>query len=133
MPPLQVVVIDDEPDTCAFLEEVLGTQGHTVRSFASASPAEEYLCSNAADLVLIDVYLGKTNGVELAGRLHALRAGLYIVVMTARASLETAAQSAVDGALEYLSKPLTIDQIRAICTRAEGFRSPQAGNEACNP
>ena len=123
MPPLQVVVIDDEPDTCAFLEEVLVTQGHTARSFASASTAEECLSSNAADLVLIDVYLGKTNGIELAGRLHVLRPGLYIVVMTARASLETAAQSAVDGALEYVSKPLTIEQIRAICTRAEGFRS----------
>src|SRR5207244_12355013 len=54
---------------------------------------------------------------------RALRPKLYPVIMTAHISVETAARSLKEGAIDYVSKPLTIDQIRAISARADSFRS----------
>ena len=130
MRPLRVVVIDDDADTCAFLRTVFSAEGHECRTFLNAESAELYLAGNKADLALVDIYLGTANGIDLLSRLQALQPELYPVVMTARVSVETAARSVAEGAVDYVSKPLTIEQIKQICSRADGFRSqsrkPQA-------
>jgi DNA-binding NtrC family response regulator len=123
MRPLRVVVIDDDADTCAFLRAVFSAEGHDCQVFLNAESAEQHLAANKADLALVDIYLGSTNGIDLLGRLQALQPELYPVVMTARISVETAARSVAEGAVDYVSKPLTIEQIRQICARADGFRS----------
>jgi len=63
------------------------------------------------------------NGIDLLSRLRALKPDLYPVIMTAHVSVETAARSVAEGAVDYVSKPLTIEQIRAICQRARGARA----------
>jgi len=123
MRPLRVVVIDDDADTCAFLRTVFSEEGHDCQAFLNAESAERHLAANKADLALVDIYLGTANGIDLLGRLQELQPELYPVVMTARISVETAARSVAEGAVDYVSKPLTIEQIRQICTRADGFRS----------
>ena len=123
MRPLRVIVIDDEPNTCAFLQAALRAEGHECRTFVRAEEAERYLASAEADLAMVDVYLGAENGIDLLGRLRALKPELYPVIMTAHVSVETAARSVAEGAVDYISKPLTIEQLRAICQRARGARA----------
>lgn len=119
---LRVIVIDDEPGTCSFLQAVFAAEGHDCHTFLRAEEAEHYLSSHEADLAMVDVYLGLVNGIDLLQRLRALQPQLYPVVMTAHISVETAARSVAEGAVDYVSKPLTIDQIRQICSRAEALR-----------
>jgi DNA-binding NtrC family response regulator len=125
MQPLRVVVIDDEPNTCAFLQAVFVAEGHECRTFLRAGEAEDYLASNEADLAMVDVYLGALNGIDLLQRLRELRPKIYPVIMTANVSVETAARALSEGAVDYVSKPLTVEQIRTLATRADGFRSQQ--------
>jgi DNA-binding NtrC family response regulator len=125
MEPLRVVVIDDEANTCTFLRAVFEAEGHACRTFLRAEEAEQYLAGNEADLVMVDVYLGPLNGIDLLQRLRALRPSVYPVIMTANISVETAARALSEGAVDYVSKPLTADQIRAIAARADGFRLQQ--------
>jgi DNA-binding NtrC family response regulator len=75
---------------------------------------------------MVDVYLGAVNGIDLLSRLRELKPELYPVIMTAHVSVETAARSVAEGAVDYVSKPLTIEQLRAICQRARGFRTQKA-------
>ncbi len=117
MRPLRVLVVDDDPDTCRLLQSVFGAEGHHCDAFLCASDAEFHLRANRADLALVDVYLGNDNGVELAQRFRGLQADLHVVVMTAQVSLETAARSLADGAVDYISKPLDINRIRELCRR----------------
>jgi DNA-binding NtrC family response regulator len=124
------MVIDDEPNTCSFLEAVFTSEGHECHTFLRPEDAELYLNSNEADLVMVDVYLGSVNGIDLLSRLRSMRPKLYPVIMTAHVSVETAARSLKEGAVDYVSKPLTIDQIRAITARADGFRSQSSGEAA---
>src|SRR5258708_7881933 len=122
MQPLRVVVIDDEPSTCAFLRAVFAAEGHQCQTFLRAEEAEQYLAANEADLAMVDVYLGPLNGIDLLQRLRKLRPKIYPVIMTANVSVETAARALSEGAVDYVSKPLTAEQIRAIAVRADGFR-----------
>jgi len=126
MKPLRVVIVDDEPSTCAFLQAVLAAEGHESQVFYRTEDAERYLADNEADLALVDVYLGTTSGLDLLRRVRESRPTLYAVVMTAHVSVETAARSAAEGAVDYVSKPLTVEQIRALTARADQFRSQGA-------
>ncbi len=130
MPSLRVIVIDDEPATCSFLQAVFTAEGHECRAFFRAEEAERYLATNDADLAMVDVYLGLVNGIDLLRRLRALQPQLYPVVMTAHASVETAARSVAEGAVDYVSKPIEIDQIRQICEKAEMLRRQNRGTSA---
>ena len=123
MEPLRVVVIDDEANTCTFLRAVFEGEGHVCQTFLRAEEAEQYLAGNDADLVMVDVYLGASNGIDLLERLRALKPNLYPVVMTANVSVETAARAISEGAVDYVSKPLTVEQVRAIAGRADGYRT----------
>ena len=123
MRPLRVIVIDDEPSTCSFLQAAFAAEGHQCQSFVRPEEAERYLAGSDVDLAMVDVYLGPINGLDLLSRLRAIRPELYPVIMTAHVSVETAARSVAEGAVDYVSKPLTIEQIRAICERARGSRA----------
>ncbi len=125
MEALRVVVIDDEVNTCTFLRTVFEAEGHSCHTFVRPEEGEQYLATGPADLVMVDVYLGTLNGIDLLQRLKAQQPNIYPVIMTANVSVETAARALSEGAIDYVSKPLTVEQIRVIASRADGFRSQQ--------
>jgi DNA-binding NtrC family response regulator len=125
MQALRVVVIDDESSTCAFLEAVFEAEGHECHTFLRPEEAEQHLAANEADLAMVDVYLGAQNGIDVLQRVRVLRPKLYPVIMTANVSVETAAKALSEGAVDYVSKPLTVEQIRNIADKARAFRSHQ--------
>jgi DNA-binding NtrC family response regulator len=118
MCPLKVVVVDDDPDICLFLRAAFAAEGHTCDAFQNASDAERHLRDHAADLAMVDVYLGDADGVDLVRRFLELQPGLHPVVMTAHISLESAARSVAEGAVDYIGKPLDLSRIRELCRRA---------------
>jgi DNA-binding NtrC family response regulator len=125
MQALRVVVIDDESNTCAFLKAVFEAEGHECHTFLRPEVAEQYLAANEADLAMVDVYLGAENGIDVLQRVRVLRPKLYPVIMTANVSVETAAKALSEGAVDYVSKPLTVEQIRNIAAKAHAFRLHQ--------
>jgi len=125
MQALRVVVIDDEANTCAFLKAVFEAEGYECHTFLRPEEAEQYLAAYEADLAMVDVYLGAQNGIDVLQRVRALRPKLYPVIMTANVSVETAAKAISEGAVDYVSKPLTVEQIRNIGARALAFRLQQ--------
>ncbi|HZS97139.1 MAG TPA: sigma-54 dependent transcriptional regulator [Terriglobales bacterium] len=133
MQPLRVVVIDDEVNTCTFLRTVFEAEGHVCHTFVRAEEGEQFLSSNPTDLAMVDVYLGSLNGIDLLQRLKAQQPGIYPVIMTANVSVETAARALSEGAIDYVSKPLTVDQVRAIAKRADGFRGQRKETSLSDP
>ena len=112
MQALRVVVIDDEASTCAFLKAIFVAEGHQCQTFLRPEAAEQYLLADDADLVMVDVYLGAANGIDVLQRVRELRPRVYPVIMTANVSVETAARALSEGAIDYVSKPLTVEQDR---------------------
>jgi DNA-binding NtrC family response regulator len=125
MEPLKVVIIDDDANTCTLLQAMFEAEGHACRTFLRPEEGEQYLAANEADLAMVDVYLGSWNGIDIMQRVRTLRPNVYPVIMTANVSVETAARALSEGAIDYVSKPLSAEQIRAIAARADAFRFQQ--------
>lgn len=123
---LRIVVVDDDPATCSFLQSVLVAEGHQCAAFIRAVDAETYLATNQVDLALVDIYLGNVSGIELLRRLKHAQPMVTAVMMTAHVSIETTAESLAEGAIDYIRKPVAIDDLRSLLRKTQTLRSPSS-------
>ena len=132
---LQILIVDDDQSICRWLNAVLTAEGYRCRIAHSCEEAEPLLDEAAFQLALLDIYLGNQNGLEFLEKLKSLQPACNCVMMTAHASVETVARSVAQGAVEYLSKPLLIDDLLAVVRRMETRRQPpsQAAKESLSP
>src|SRR5258707_3652077 len=119
---LRVLVVDDDNSICRWLNAVLTAEGYECRAARSVEDAEPLLREGPIDLALLDIYIGQSNGLEFLEKLKSLQPECKCVVMTGHASVETVARSVAGGALEYLSKPLLIDELIALLRKLTGPR-----------
>ncbi len=120
--PLRVLVVDDDRSICRWLNAVLTAEGYECRVVRSVEEAEPLLRDGLIDLALLDIYIGQANGLEFLDKLKTLQPECKCVMMTAHASVETVARSVSGGALEYLSKPLLIDELLGLLRKLTGPR-----------
>jgi NtrC-family two-component system response regulator AlgB len=109
---LRVLIIDDEKNIRATLTICLESMGCEVRSAGSPDEALAAVGQRPFDLVFLDLRLRETSGLDLLPKLLAESPGLGIVVLTAYATIETAVEALKRGAIDYLPKPFTPEQIR---------------------
>src|SRR6267143_2646114 len=117
---LKILVVDDDKSICRWLNAVLTEEGYKCLAARSVEEAEPLLREGRVDLALLDIYLGQANGLEFIEKLKKLQPKCKCLVMTAHASVETVADSVAAGALEYLSKPLLIDELLALLQKLAG-------------
>jgi DNA-binding NtrC family response regulator len=117
---LKILVVDDDKSICRWLNAVLTEEGYECLAARSVEEAEPLLREGRVDLALLDIYLGQANGLEFIEKLKKLQPKCKCVVMTAHASVETVAGSVAAGALEYLRKPLLIDELLALLRKLTG-------------
>ena len=122
LPPLQVLVVDDEKNIRATLLLCLESIGCQVTAVGSSEGALVALERQAFDLCLLDLRLGEEDGLELLPELLAARSGLMIVLMTAYATVDTAVEAMKRGACDYLPKPFTPAQLRHLVDQIEARR-----------
>ncbi|HEV2175580.1 MAG TPA: sigma-54 dependent transcriptional regulator [Terriglobia bacterium] len=120
--PYQILVVDDDRATSRWLHSVLTTEGYSCDVAHNTTEAEAVLRQKLVHLLLVDIYLGDANGLDFVERAHALQPDSDCVMMTAQATIETVARSVVEGAVEYLGKPLLIDELLALVRRLESRR-----------
>jgi two-component system response regulator PilR (NtrC family) len=113
-----VLVVDDEADIRELLELSLVRMGLGVESAGSVGAAKELLKSKRYDLCLTDMRLPDGNGLELVRHIGAQFADLPVAVITAFGSMENAVAALKAGAFDYLTKPLSLDQLRALVKSA---------------
>jgi len=128
--PTEVLVVDDDKATRQWLCSVLEAEGYICHPASSPLQAEELLRRTKIPIALVDIYLGDANGVQFLRRIKALRPDCDCVMMTAHASVETMAQSVKDGAVEYLGKPLRIDDLLTLVRRLEARRQQEPAGSA---
>jgi len=111
-----VLVVDDDPMLRDVLAEQLALLGHRVAMAPSAEDALEALGGGlTADLVLTDVHMGRTSGVELCARLKTdpRWASMPVILLSAAADLHVRAAGLVAGADDFFTKPFTFADLRA--------------------
>jgi len=124
---MEILIVDDDKSTRQWLTSVLVAEGHTCHAATNAQEAADVLTRFEVGMALIDIYLGDTNGVDFLRHIKTLRPHCDCVMMTAHASVETMARSVKDGAVEYLGKPLRIDDLLGVINRLKN-RPKARGN-----
>jgi two-component system NtrC family response regulator len=117
--PFHILVVDDELAQRELVWGFLKKQGFNVSSAESGERALELFRQESFDLVLTDQKMPKMSGLDLLQSIHAINPETAVILMTAYGSIEAAVSSIKGGAIDYLTKPLNLDELL--------FRIRQAG------
>ena len=113
-----VLIVDDEKPMCELVETALGMRGYEAVSCQSADTAMQLLGDGSFDVVLTDVKMPGTSGLQLCQQINQLRPDVPVVVMTAFGSMETAVSAMRSGAYDFITKPVEIEFLLLTMARA---------------
>ena len=128
-----VLVIDDEADIRELLELSLLRMGLAVECSGSVAGAKQLLQSKRYDLCLTDMRLPDGDGLDLVRFIGAQCVDLPVAVITAFGSTENAVAALKAGAFDYLTKPLSLDQLRALVKSALSLPQKVAAAKSGEP
>jgi DNA-binding response OmpR family regulator len=112
------MVVDDEEGICQNVEKILSKNNYEVVHASSAKEALERLANESFSLLISDIVMPGMNGLELLKLVKEQWPLTKIIMMTAYASTDTAVKAIRLGALDYVSKPFTPDELRTTVNRA---------------
>ena len=108
---LSILIVEDDITFSLMLTTWLGKKGFVVRSSSSVSDAKRRLGEEAFDLVISDLRLPDSDGIDLLKWLKSTHPSLPLIMMTSYAEIQTAVQAMKLGAADYIAKPLNPDEL----------------------
>jgi len=121
-----ILIVDDDEVSCRLFAEVLDGDGHTVHQARSGEEALDRLRKESYDLLLVDVRMPGISGLDVTRAMRQEQPSVPVIVMTAFGSIETAVEAIHEGAYDYVSKPMNLDELKKIVFRALGQRELHA-------
>ena len=120
----RVLVVDDEEDIRELLDMTLARMGLDADCAADLAEARRLLAENAYRLCLTDMRLPDGDGLELVRHIGEHCVDLPVAVITAHGSMENAVSALKAGAFDYVPKPVSLEQLRALVKSV--FNLPRA-------
>ncbi len=111
---MRVLLVDDEPGIRKTTGLAVETMGHEVVGVPNGARALKAVEEAAFDACFLDLRLGTEDGLEVLGKLLEASPSLAVVMFTAYANIATAVEAMRRGAFDFIPKPFTPDQIRAV-------------------
>jgi two-component system NtrC family response regulator len=107
----KILIAEDEKTQRDLLEGFLIKEGFSVEAVAHGREALQKLQGNFFDIALIDYKMPELDGLQTLREIRNLYPDLPVVMMTAYGTVETAVASMKEGALDYLTKPIDLDEL----------------------
>ena len=114
----RILITDDDVASCQLFAKVLTADSYTVESVQTGEDALSRLQHTVYDLVLTDVRLPGMTGLEVTRRIRQHYPALSVIVMTGFGSMETAVEAIREGAFDYISKPMNLEELKGTVSRA---------------
>ena len=126
--PAHLLVVDDDAELSAMLVQLLQSEGWTVETAGTGADAQRAIEQRMPDLLLLDVLLPDTNGMDLCRHWHRRYPSLGIVMLTARGDPIDRVLGLELGADDYLPKPFErrelVARLRAVLRRRQPVAAP---------
>jgi len=114
----EIMVVDDDPNICRNLKEILGDEGHEVKVVTSGIDALKIIEKNEYDLVLLDLVMPEITGIEVLSEIRRKKPNIQVIMITAFATIENAVEALKLGATDYVSKPFKMNEIQVAVNMA---------------
>jgi DNA-binding NtrC family response regulator len=122
--PMHLLIVDDEETTRELCVAVAHQVGLKATAVDSAEEALEVVEQSAIDIVLTDLKLPGTSGLELLKNIHEMHPQIAVIVLTQYGTIDSAIEATKTVALDYVTKPFRIEELRA---RLEQLHHGQPG------
>ena len=126
-----ILIVDDEEGIRDSLSSILREEGYLVDAVSSGEECLERLANQQMDLVLLDVWLPKMDGLEFIDKVNGLPWRPPVILLTGHASMDSAIEGLGKGAFDYVTKPINFVELGVLSDRAiqvhrmeESYRLP---------
>jgi DNA-binding NtrC family response regulator len=117
-----LLIVDDEVELMRALCDSLGEQGFAVKGFSRPAEAIDALRDGDFDLLLSDLMMPDTDGIDLLKQALAIDPNLIGIIMTGQGTIQTAVEAMKSGAFDYVLKPFRVQAMLPILDRAMDVR-----------
>lgn len=118
----KLVVIDDDRSILHLVREIFKDSDISVLSAATAAEGVNLVSQQGPEVVLLDIMLPQSSGLETIKRIRELDARLPVILITAGGTSDTAIEAMKVGAYDYVLKPLDVQKVRALVRQAIEMR-----------
>lgn len=101
----RILIVDDDPGVLEGLHDFLETAGYECNSFLEAQDSIDAVQDGTYDLAIVDLHLGKKNGLEVMKSFHEAIPDMPVIILTGYGTVESAVEAMDLGAFNYLTKP----------------------------
>ena len=127
--PNTILIVDDEAGIRDALSSVLTDEGYTVESVPSGEECLSRLDRGGVDLILLDIWLPKMDGIETLERMRENGHFPMVVMISGHGNIETAVRATKLGAFDFVEKPLSIEKISRTVKNALEFLRLEEENQ----
>lgn len=113
-----IVVIEDDPLVNSTVKAILSSKYSRVETFTDASQGMDELHLIAPDLILLDIFLGHANGLDILEQLRKQGYTMPVIMMTAFSDIKMAVRAMKLGAEDFIVKPLDLEQLEVSVDRS---------------
>jgi len=124
-PVARILLIDDDPTLAELLDIGLSEQGYEIAGALTSDDGLKSITTSRPDLVLLDIGLPHTNGVEVLKQIRSVDPTIRVIMVTANRDLRLAREALLMGALAYVDKPFDLaylGRVVAMALRSETKR-----------
>ncbi|MBM3725278.1 MAG: sigma-54-dependent Fis family transcriptional regulator [Acidobacteria bacterium] len=129
MSPTRLLVVEDDSSVRATITAFLDCEGYSVDAVASTREAMARLTGECYPIVLSDIYIDEKTGLDVLEAARRSNPSCAVILMTARASMETVMAATRGGAFDYVAKPFDFDDMLEKIRRAESALAASEGDE----
>lgn len=108
---MKIFIVDDEIEIRKSLRNILEDEDYQVEDFANSKSLLKVLAKERPSLVLLDVWLGKEDGLQILDECKKIYPLLPIVMISGHGTIELAVNATKKGAVDFLEKPLSISKV----------------------
>lgn len=115
---VKILLVDDEESSRDPLSLLLKRSGYLVKGAGTGHEALQLLGSEPFNIVITDLFLPDSNGIDILKEVKQLSSTMEVILITGHASAETAVRAMKEGAFDYITKPLNIEELTIILGKA---------------
>jgi DNA-binding NtrC family response regulator len=113
-----ILVVDDDQSIATAFEHFLRFEGHECRLASNAEDALRLIGERQPTLIMMDIRMPGVDGLQALRDIRSRFPGVYVVMMTGYGTSQTSIDAIREGAYDYLTKPLDLDELRDVIRKA---------------